>query len=167
MRRSLALGLAALALACAPRVRVTTSALPGADVASFESYALVPPAEARSAVRATLEAEVARELDARGYRAAPLGTSELRVVVQTRARTAQRAVFGESPGGCCVVRDYVEGTLEIDVFAAQGGTRIWRGVGQVDLDSTADRELGDTAARAARAVLADLPRRSAAPAGQR
>jgi len=156
--------LAALVLgACATGVDVTTTATPGVDLAAYDTYALVPPTEARGAVREHLVAEVAGHLDARGYRRAPLGQGELIVILQTSERTAERRVFADTPAGCCVTERYVTGTLAIEIFDARSQEGIWRGVAEVDLEDSSEEEIRALATRAASAILEQLPGEQATP----
>jgi hypothetical protein len=155
MRTAIWLWLVLGAIGCATRVDVTTTVEPGTDFSRFESYALVPPSEAGKGIRERLEVEIAQEFEKRGYRAAPRDDTDLLVVFQGSTRAAERRTFAESPGGCCVIEDYVAGTLMIDVFDARSGERIWRGVGEVDLPN--EKHLEAAASSAAAAILAEFP----------
>lgn len=145
------------ALACGPRIQVTTLLEPGADFSRYHTYALVPPPEARDSVREILESEVAEELEAHGYRRAAIGGSDLLVVIQGRTQTRERRVFAESPGGCCAVDEYLAGTLVIQIFDAGSSQRLWRGVGEVDIRSEDEKDVRHAASDAAAAILAKLP----------
>lgn len=155
--RWLGIGVALGALACAPHVRVETTAQPGVDFASFDTYAIVPPPDARTAVRDVLEREAREELDRRGYREVAIGESDLLVVLQAKAQPAERRIFAESPGGCCETQRYVEGTLVVEIFDARTSRNVWRGVGEVDVQSVSDRDLESAADHALKAILDELP----------
>ena len=157
IRFRLAIGLALALAACAPRVKVTTTLQPGADLTAFATYALVPPPEVRDDVRERVEGAITEQLDARGYRLAPLGESDLLVLIQGRTQTSTRQVFAESPGGCCRVESYTAGTLLIEFFDGRSGKPLWRGVGEVDLHNDTDRSLNQAASTAVTAILREFP----------
>lgn len=161
---SLCLALATLAApACAPRVRVTTHVVPGTDFSTYRTFAVVPPPDSSEAVRGVLERQIALQLDGHGYLAAPKGSSDLLVVVQEKALPAQRQIFAESPGGCCQIQNYVANTLVLEVFDARRGVGIWRGTGEVDLQSVSEQDLESTARRTVAAILAEFPHRDTTP----
>ena len=152
------------AMACGTPVRVTTKMTPDVNLSQYSTYAIVPPPEANNAVREVLEREVADEFNRHGYREVPLGKSELLVVIQAKTHTSQRHVFADSPGGgCCVLQDYVSGTLQIELFDPSSGNRLWRGVGQIDLHSAREKDVDAATSRAAEAVLKKFPNQSATP----
>lgn len=160
MKTSLWWGLALVALGCAP-VQVTTQVEPGVDFSRYRSFAQAPPREASDpAVRARIEREIDAVMQTRGLVPAPLESADLVVASRSTGKDRERLTDIGFPGSAqYVIESYVEGTLVIDVFA-RGGDRLWHGVGRVDVAEGGD--LGDAAARAVRAVLADFP---AEPAG--
>lgn len=162
MRNAILSGLLLLGAACAP-VHVTIHALPGSDVSRFETYAqATPTAGADAAIAAQVRSEIDQELQARGYRPAPLDEADM--VVSFQGRSASRARYanaGDPDANYYVVRNYTEGTLEIDVFEPGTQTPVWRGVGRADLYS--ERELQKAADRAVRAILAEFPRAGGTP----
>ena len=69
-----------------------------------------------------------------------LSETDLLVAFQGKTAHGQRRTWSESPGGCCVIENYVAGTLVIEVFTARDQERIWRGVGSVDLPNEKNLE---------------------------
>lgn len=158
MRRTICMWIVLGAIGCATRVDVTTTAAPDVDFSRYDTYALVPPPEARDAIRERLEVEIADEIEERGYRAASLEDADLLVVFRGSGHRSERTIWAESPGGCCQIQNYIAGTLRIDIFDARGSQRVWSGVGRVDLSiKTTEKELEEAASDAAEAVLAKFP----------
>lgn len=145
-----------VAWGCAP-VRVTTEATPGTDFSRFRTYAQNVPQDAGVAsVRDRVELEIARQLEAKGYRPAPVQEADLVVTFRgDRVSKTRTQDAGDPDANYYVVRDYVEGTLTIDVYERATRELVWHGVGRVDLSRQAD--VPDAAARAVERVLARFP----------
>lgn len=157
------LALASLLLASGCyHVKVTAEAEPGADLSGIETFAHAPrdPAvdsgpESRP-VSEAVRAQIDAELTGKGYRAAPLESADIVVAFQARGVERSRLQDAGDPDATFyVVRDYVEGTLVIDVFSAGRSRPAWHGVGTVDFahESNAPR----AARRAVRDILARFP----------
>lgn len=156
-------------LACA-QVQVATEVDPETDFARFSSYAQVPPpAETPAAPRYSaalgekIQQEIASQLDARGYRAAPEDQADLRVGFNVSGSSRTRLVVAPDPDATYQVEQpYVEGTLEIDVVDARNGRRVWRGRGTAEILTSGQlirESVEDTALGAVRAILAKFPAR--------
>ena len=83
------------------------------------------------------------------------------MVVAFRGRRESRARLvnaGDPDANFYEVRNYIGGTLQIDVFEAGNDEAVWRGVGRVDIYD--ERELAKAAARTVKAILASFPSHS-------
>lgn len=151
-----------LTLACAP-VRVETRVEPGTDFAGIETYARDPTPHAATemvGLNALLDehlwSETVDALDAKGYRAAPLGSADMVVSFHVSAvwRT-KRMTTGDSDANYSVDRKVIDVTVEIDVVDPRRGALVWHGVGEVEVSSASEVEAA--AERAATETLGAFP----------
>ncbi len=129
------------------------------DFSRFETFHVVPVVEQPNPVNREVKADTIKSLVAKGYREVPPLEADLIVLFQGQAVRQQRATHGDFFGGCCVIREYVAGTVEIDIHSRNDGKRIWRGVAQVDLPTA--KNLVAEAARAVSAILEEYPEQGA------
>jgi hypothetical protein len=155
---ALALGVVLAAPGCL-HVEVTTQGEPGADFSALRSFAVAPPEEeGDAAVAARVQREITRVLEDKGYAAAPLEGADMVVAFRAGGETRSRYQYASDPDtSSYVARDYIEGTLAIDVFGAAGREPVWHGTGQVDVFR--ERDVEDAAAQSVRAILAGFPPR--------
>ncbi len=153
----------ALALAGCTTVDVTTQLEPGAELARYRTYVLAPApwpgASAPSYTEAAGErllAEIARQLDARGYRDAGGEPADLLVAFHVSGESRSRMVNAADPDtDYYVEQHYVEGTLMIEVLDNLSRQPLWRGSGTRPIFRERDAERAGI--EAVRAILAELP----------
>ena len=140
-------------------IPVDTWMEPGIELSEFDTFHIVPPPEGIPRVRDRIAIEIAEELEARGYRPAPIDTADMLVVFRGSAerRTRTRSRGDPDAWHARVTERYVAGTLVVDIFDKRGDNRnrVWHGVAEVELASS--DELEQDAERAVRAILAELP----------
>jgi hypothetical protein len=146
--------------------RADTEVLTHRDFSSYATYAQGPGRGAsdarpedralRAEVGARVEAEIDRELRAKGYRPVPRPDADLWVSfrVHGESRAAVTAA-GDPDASYQVIEGQIEETLVIKVFEAQSGERIWQGQSRAQLRHR--RDLGDGAAAEVRSILAQFP----------
>jgi len=156
--RGIWLAVAGVALGCA-EVQVTARAMPGTDFSGFATYAQAA-AEPDAASAGRIRGEIARALEAKGYRAAPQESADLRVAFRVggEERIRQKNA-GDPDANYFVEQNYVEGTLVIEIFASDRADPIWIGTGRSD--SFQGERAEERVAGAARAILASFPPASA------
>jgi hypothetical protein len=165
--------LAGLALlpACSG-VSVSTRSEGGIDVARFQTFVQAAPPETASAslpgytpaLGDAINAAIAAELEAHGYRRADAAEADLVVAFVVEGEEQMDVQLapvysGELYGweSESTRRLYVASSLAIDVYDARSQRLLWHGVGEMD---HFESEPGEGAAHAAvRAVLARFPAR--------
>jgi hypothetical protein len=149
----------AFMLAACASVDVSTRAEPGVDFSRYETFGPARPTGDHPVVGATIEAEIAKALAEKGYRAVAADeVADLAIAYEAVAVERQRIVnAGDADTDFYVVQDYHEGTFEIELYDARTRMRIWEGVGRIDVIYESGAQ--DAAAKAARAVLAKFPAR--------
>jgi hypothetical protein len=153
MRRAI-LWLAVCALGCV-QVQVTTHAEPGTDFSRLTSYAQAAAPHA-PVVGERVRAEIAQVMQEKGYQEAPLDEADMVVAFHSSGESRARSELAPDPDtNYYVVRNYIEGTLTIDVFERGGHEPVWRGVGKMDIKN--EREAPRVAAEAVRAILDRFP----------
>jgi hypothetical protein len=160
--RGIWLLLASAALGCAA-VQVATQATPETDFSRFATYAHAPAAESDAAAAGEVRREIARVLEAKGYRAAPPERADLLVAFRLAGeeRTRQKNA-GDPDANYYVVQSYVEGTLAIDVFAAGRAEPVW--VGSARSDALRESRAQEAVAGAVEAILETFPPTSSSAA---
>ncbi len=155
MRTATLLAMALAALACAG-VRVKTETTPGVDFSALETFAQAPPDEAAPRVKDAVHAEIAKQLEAKGFRPAPHDDADFVVAFRASAyRKARLRNAGDPDATYYRIEKYVAGTLVIDVFPMGSSAPIWHGVGEVDVAN--ERYAERAATRAVRAILQEFP----------
>ena len=148
--------LAAAALLSCAGVAVDATPQPGVDLGRYASFYLAPPATPHPVVGETLDAEIPRILEKKGYRSATRSEADMVVVYRGQGEEQLRRVNAADPDSdYYVMQSYIAGTLEIDVFDGHSRQVLWEGVGHVDLRERSDAP--EAAARAAKAILAEFP----------
>jgi len=152
----------ALALVGCAGVRVSTHLEPGADLSEAETWAHAPGPD--GFLSEPIRGEISRALEAKGYQ--PDGSSAdllVRFSVEIDPRSRLRNA-GDPDVDFYVREEYYAKEVEIEVFDGRRGTRIWRGVGTLDVF---DRdEIERAATDAVRAVLEEFPPRAGEGAGR-
>ena len=128
-RRSVALVLAALALsACASTPTVSSDVTPGANFASYSTFAWVdtrPPAGMNPVAFERIRQGVEGSLTAKGYSKADPG--DLSVIVTLGARDKTDVTTWGRFGRQVDVYQYTEGKLSVDVFDTKTKQPLWHG----------------------------------------
>jgi hypothetical protein len=188
LRTVLALVLAVpLLAACAGSIKTGHDSDPNVDLGGFKSWAWIgedPAAEAEKSPSQNrfvsalderrLRAAIESQMQAKGYRRAPLQTADL--VVSFTVTTEQRVQVDQTPGRSSVhhrgyhrrdwyrgstalIQTYTEGTLVIDFFDRQSREAIWVGWGSKRLTENNDPEKAIN--RAVSQILEPFPSRIA------
>ncbi len=155
MRKAMLLALALAMPACAG-IRVTTQTAPGAELSGLETFAQAAHDGSAPRVQDVVYDEIGRQLEARGFRRVAHDDADF--VVAFRARSvarSRRQLAGDPDANYYRVKNYITGTLVINVFPVGSPEPIWHGVAEADI--TRAGELRPTAAKAVRAILAEFP----------
>lgn len=138
-------------------VRVDTVLTPGASFERGAAFALTAPPWPHAELGERIEAEIREQLDAKGLREVPLYEAELAVSYRATREDGTRTRFVPDPDsmGYQVREDYIEKTVEVDVFDASTRSLLWRGIGQIDVASEASLPAAVT--KSIRAVLGEFP----------
>jgi hypothetical protein len=149
----------AVSLAACASVDVSTRVEPGVDFSRYETFGPARGTGDHPVVGATIEAEIAQALAEKGYRAVAADeVADLAIAYEAVEVPKQRIVnAGDADTDVYVVQDYHVGTFEIELYDARSRMRIWEGVGRIDVLYESDAKRA--AAKAVRAVLAELPAR--------
>jgi hypothetical protein len=160
-------GLLPLALGCAS-VDVTIDARPGTDFSRYVTYMQEPAPEVQTPgyaplVGSEVQSAIAESLDAKGYRAAPAGDADLKVVFHISSRADVRSVnAGDPDTDYYVPEEFVDEALVIEVLDARSNERLWQGVGSAEL-ITSGALIKDhpesTTVEAAKEIMAEFPAR--------
>jgi len=152
----------ALVLGGCAGVRVSTELEPGADLSEAETWAHAPGPD--GLLSEPIRGEIARALEAKGYQSEGSSADLLvRFSVEIDPRSRLRNA-GDPDVDFYVREEYYAKEVEIEIFDRRRGTRVWRGVGELDVF---DRdEIESAAAAAVRAVLEEFPPRAGEDAGR-
>jgi hypothetical protein len=175
--RTLALGLAASALAACSSVRVATDRDASADFSRLHAFAFLPrndaadPIADNGIVRKRIAAAISRELAAKGYAAADAGKADFLVGFETAER--ERIDVTTWPSWCTrgfgrrrfgpywgwhddvTVTQYTQGALVVGVLDPKSNELLWRGTATsvVDDDSGDEEHVREAVTK----LLADFP----------
>jgi hypothetical protein len=130
-----------------------------ARLARVESFALVPPPWPHPEEIATaIEGQIRKSLEAKGLHETAPDAAEVAVSYRAPQKRGQRIVTIPDPdtAGYLVRQDYIEKTVEIDVFDAKTRKLLWRGIGRINVVSA--QSLPAAAVKATREVLDEFPR---------
>jgi hypothetical protein len=163
---------AVLALsACAP-VRVSSYAVPKADLTAYRTYAWQPgelglTGDARldnnSFFRERVQQAADSQLGFRGYQKLATGTPDMLVHIHARVEQRLDSSQIDRDGACepdeCRPYVYDEGTLLLDLVDARTNTLIWRGWAERSLDGVIDNQewLNQAIDRAVSSIFGRLP----------
>ena len=152
-----AVALLAGPLACiqAP-VEVQTFDPQRADLGAIRSFAPIPPPWPHPLAGADVEQEIRDALLAKGLTLAPESEADMLVAYRgVGIEKSRRRTQVDAESQYTVEEEYIEGTLEIDMFDPADRQVIWRGVGQIDIFSAG--AIPAAARKAVRAILAEWP----------
>ena len=157
LRVLLALGLVMGSACVLIPIDVETDPLRPEPVAAARTFELVAPPWPHADVGPLIEDEIRKALSSKGLREVPL--EEADIAVNYRASREQKVRIRSEPDpdtqGYKVKEQYIEKSVEIDVFATDSGDVLWRGIARVGVVSEAS--LPSVTARAVREILAELP----------
>jgi hypothetical protein len=178
MKKFMLLTTLALVLAgcAASGPRVITQSNPATDISSFATYNFMQPlgTDRAGGIQTPLSAMVASamalELESRGFRLSDNPDLLVNVFVSTEERTDVRQVStgssfhsyrGRRYGTwgsyhSTVVRQYIRGTLAIDLVDAQQMILAWEGIAQQRLGRNAERITQEQVNSATKAVMAEF-----------
>lgn len=181
-KRVIALFLAVSWLAgCASTPKPRTDYDPGADFSSYKSYSFVKltgtdQAHYQSLITQHFKTALRREMDARGYL---YSESEPDLLVNFNARLDDKIRVSSYPstsmyygyrgygawggyGSYTDVRQYTQGTVNIDLIDARRQQLVWEGVVVGTVREDALDNLGPRIAEVVRLIMAEYPFRAAA-----
>lgn len=160
-RRSLLLGLAALALAgCASKPDLSRIQDPDADFHAYRTFAFLPGrAEGNSLVERRLIAATRSQLERRGYTFDEFSPD---VLVNIAAVVEERQGLRSTPGGFpgrdnLETEDYRLGRLAIDLADTQRREVVWHGTAEGRVTPEMLRDVGSAAEKAVEAVFEGFP----------
>lgn len=167
LRRSLLLGIAALALAgCASKPDVTRIEDPEADFRSYRTFAFVPTPGYPSLMDRRLLAAARTQLERRGYVFDELDPDLLvNVAAAVEERQGLRSAAGTLPGWNGVeTEDYRLGRMAIDLVDARRRQVVWHGAAEGRVSPAMLRDAGSAVETAVAAVFEGFPVQASAPA---
>jgi hypothetical protein len=160
LRRSLLLGLAALALAgCASKPDVSRIADPDVDFRSYRTFAFLPPSGHQSLVDRRLLAAARGQLERRGYTFDEFAPD---LLVNLAGVVEERQGLRSTPGpflaqNSVEIEDYRLGRLAIDLIDPQRQQVVWHGVAEGRVSAAMLRDAGTAAETAVAAVFEGFP----------
>lgn len=167
-RRSLLLGLAALALAgCADKPSLSRIQDPDVDFHAYHTFAFFPtrPGEITSLAERRLVAAARSQLERRGY---TFDTVDPDLLVNIGAGMEERRGLRNAPGalpglGGVVTEDYRLGRLAIDLIDLTRRQVVWHGTAEGRMNDTMLRDEGAAIEKAVAAVFEGFPLPATAP----
>jgi hypothetical protein len=167
-RRSLLLGLSALALAgCASKPELSRIADPEVDFHAYRTFAYFPGQANPSLIDRRLLAAARSQLERRGYvfdEWAPDLLVNIAAVLEDRQ--AVRTTPGSLPGrGGVETEDYRLGRMAIDLIDPHRRQVVWHGSAEGRVSPAMLRDAGTAVETAAAAIFDGFPVRASAPVG--
>lgn len=177
--------LVSLVSGCAT-MHVATESDPSAPFKTYKTFGWYSAVQGKTGIPridnpyldASIRFEIDRRLNAKGYREAPRGISDLLVayrvsfqpkIVQSPIKLGDKYVPASGSGSWSnrslgkpgmYVRRYDEATLVVDFVDARTSRLVWRGTAKTEVDASSSRRAKDAKIRAAvKGVLRGFPRR--------
>jgi hypothetical protein len=128
-----------------------------ADLTKIRSFALIPPPWPHPEAGADIESQIRDVFESKGLTEVEPGDADMLVSYRASGeRRSRRRTTADISTQYTVEEEYIESTLEIDLFDPGSREVLWRGVAHVDVFS--DPAIPAAARKAVRAILADWPR---------
>jgi hypothetical protein len=167
LRRSLLLGLAALALAgCASKPDVSRIADPDVDFHAYRTFAFLTRGGHLSLIDRRLLAAARSQMERRGYTYDEMNPDLLvNIAAAVEERRGLRSTHGPTPiHGGVETEDYHIGRMAIDLVDARRGEVVWHGVAEGRVSTAMLRDAGTAVESAVAAVFEAFPIQARAPA---